>query len=152
MPVPLRVVLTEAEDLTLVQLRQATTVAQRTRDRAHMIRLNAQGWNVPEIAKIFSCHEHTVRSTLRRWENQGLGGLWEMPGRGAKRKWQEADLMYLEQCLETENRTYNSVQLSEKLSQVCQVQLSPDRLRRLLKKRGGDGSAHAILIKENKTH
>lgn len=63
-----------------------------------------------------------------------------------------ADLMYLEQCLEKENRTYNSTQLSEKLSQVRQVQLSPDRLRRLLKKRGGDGSAHAILIKENKTH
>ncbi len=43
MPAPLRVVLTEAEDLTLAQLRQTTTVPKRTRDRAHMIRLNAQG-------------------------------------------------------------------------------------------------------------
>ncbi|MEH2279574.1 MAG: helix-turn-helix domain-containing protein [Nostoc sp.] len=152
MPARLRVVLTEAEDLTLAQLPQGTTVAQRTRDRTQMIRLNAQGWNVPEIAKIFLVPFYTVRSTLRRWENQGLGGLWEMPGRGAKGKWFEGDLANLEQCLDSEVRTYNSVQLSEKLLQLPQVQLRPDRLRRLLKKRGGDGRAHAILIKENKTH
>ena len=41
-----RVALTDLEDLTLLELREATTVPQRTRDRAHMIRLNAQGWNV----------------------------------------------------------------------------------------------------------
>lgn len=151
MPAPLRVALTELEDWTLAQLREATTVPQRTRDRAHMIRLNAQGWNVPAIAKIFECHEHTVRATLRRWETLGLGGLWEAQGRGAKCKWQEEDLAYLEQCLEVEPRTYNSVQLSAKLAQNRNVQLSPDRLRRLLKKKGGDGSAPAIAIKENKT-
>lgn len=66
MPAPLRVTLTEEEDLTLFELREAKTVPQRTRDRAHIIRLNAQGWNVPAIAKIFECHEHTVRATLRR--------------------------------------------------------------------------------------
>jgi len=41
-----RVALTDLEDLTLLELREATTVPQRTRDRAHMIRLNVQGWNV----------------------------------------------------------------------------------------------------------
>ncbi len=79
-PAPLRVVLTEAEDLTLAQLREATTVPKRTRDRAHMIRFNAQGWNVQAIAKIFLCHEHTVRAALQRWEILGLGGLWEASG------------------------------------------------------------------------
>lgn len=151
MSAPLRVRLTDLEDLTLFELREATTIPQRTRDRAHMIRLNAQGWNVPGIAKIFECHEHTVRATLRRWEKLGLGGLWEERGRGAKRKWQEADLAYLEQCLEVEPRTYNSLQLSQKLAQHRNVQLSPDRLRRLLKKKAGDGNAPAIAIKENKT-
>ena len=106
---------------------------------------------LPAIALIFECHEHTVRATLRRWENLGLGGLWEAVGRGAKPKWQEADLAYLEHCLEVESRTYNSLQLSEKLAQYRNVQLSPDRLRRLLKKTGGDGNAPVIVIKENKT-
>ena len=56
----------------LSELRVAQTVAQRTRDRAHRIRLNTQGWNVPAIAEIYQCHEHTVRGTLRRRQAGGL--------------------------------------------------------------------------------
>ena len=92
MPAPLRICLTPEEDFTLSELRVATTVAQRTRDRAHMLRLNAQGWTVGAIAEIFECHEHTVRATIRRWQEQGLRGLWEASGRGTKRKWAEADI------------------------------------------------------------
>ena len=66
MPAPLRVILTSEEDRTLAELREAQSVPQRTRDRAHMLRLNAEGWNVPMIAEVFHCHEHTVRATLRR--------------------------------------------------------------------------------------
>lgn len=131
----MRIILTESEDRTLLELRVAASVPQRTRDRAHMLRLNAQGWNSPAIAEIFECHEHTVRATIRRWQTDGLGGLWEAPGRGAKRKWQEADLQYLEQCLEQEERTYNSLQLAQKLASERAVKLSPDRLRHLLQKR-----------------
>jgi transposase len=65
-----------------------------------MLPLNAQGWTSPVIAEIFKCHEHTVRATIRRWQTDGLNGLWEAPGGGPKRKWQEADLQYLEHCLE----------------------------------------------------
>ena len=72
MPAPIRIVLTEEEDRTLLELRVATSVPQRTRDRAHMLRLNAQGWNTPAIAEIFECHEHTVRATIRRWQGDGL--------------------------------------------------------------------------------
>ncbi len=75
MPAPIYIKLTLEEDRTLSELRIAQTVPQRTRDRAHALRLNAQGWTVPAIAEIFSCHEHTVRATIRRWQNQGLGGL-----------------------------------------------------------------------------
>jgi transposase len=100
-----------------------------------MLCLNAQGWNAPTIAKIFDCHQHTVRATLRRWQERGLGGLWEAPGRGAKAKWQEADLQYVADCLENEPRTYSSVQLAKKFKQERLVDLSGDRLRRLLKKR-----------------
>ena len=151
MPAAIRIVLTESEDQTLLELRVATCVPQRTKDRAHMLRLNAQGWNTPAIAEIFECHEHTVRATIRRWQARGLGGLWEAPGRGAKRKWSEADLQYLEQCLELEERTYNSLQLAHKLSQERQVKLSFDRLRHLLQKRALGGNARGTAIKPNKT-
>lgn len=151
MPASIHVALTGEEDRTLSELRVAATVPQRTRDRAHMLRLNAQGWTVPAIAEIFECHEHTVRATLKRWQKHGLGGLWEAAGRGAKRKWQEADLQMVEQWIEQDARTYNSHQLTQKLAQQRQVQLSPRRLRYLLQKRASDGSEPAIVIEANKT-
>jgi transposase len=135
MPAPLRIVLTEAEEEMLRELRVAMTVPRRTRDRAHMLRLNAQGWNVPAIAKMFECHEHTVRATIRRWESGGLSGLWEAPGRGAKRRWTEADMEYIEYHLREKNQTYNSVQLSRILREERSVHISSDRLRDILKKK-----------------
>lgn len=151
MPAPIRVVLSDESDRTLTELRVAATVPQHIKDRAHMVRLNAQGWNVPAIADIFECQEQTVRQTLRRWEQGGLGGLWDASGRGAKPKWNEADIAYLEQCLETDQRTYNSAQLAAKLEQERQVKLSADRIRRILQKRGSDGSAPATHSNDSKT-
>lgn len=136
MPAPLRIVLSVESDRTLTELRVAANVPQHIKDRAHMVRLNAQGWNVPAIAEIFECQEQSTRMTLRRWEQGGLGGLWDAPGRGAKPKWKEEDMEYLEQCLDTDQRTYNSAQLAAKLEQERQVKLSADRIRRILQKRG----------------
>ena len=53
MPAPLRIALTPEEDRTLSELRVAPNAPQRTKDRAHMLRLNAQGWNVPAIFEVF---------------------------------------------------------------------------------------------------
>ncbi len=151
MPARIRIVLSEAEDSMLSELRVAQTVPQRTRDRAHMIRLNAQGWNVPAIAEIYECHEHTVRATLRRWQAGGLSGLWEAPGRGAKATWSEVDKQLLETWVEDAPRTYNSTQLARKLQQQKQIILSPDWIRRVMKKRAGVGNAPAIVSETNRT-
>ncbi|MEM9119362.1 MAG: helix-turn-helix domain-containing protein [Cyanobacteria bacterium P01_F01_bin.56] len=37
-----------------------------------LLRLNAQGLNVPTIAEIFQRHQYTVQATLKRWEQHGL--------------------------------------------------------------------------------
>ncbi len=42
----------------------------------------------------------------------------------------------MEEGLKKEPRTYNSVQLAQKLEKERSIKLSPDRLRRILKKRG----------------
>lgn len=54
MPAALRIELNPEELRTLLELRQANTVSPRTRDRAHILILNDQGWSTAEIAKIFS--------------------------------------------------------------------------------------------------
>jgi transposase len=151
MPAPLRIILNPEEERTLSELRVATSVPQRTKDRAHMLRLNAQGWQVAQIARCFECHEHTVRATIHRWESKGLSGLWEKAGRGMPARWQESDLAFLETCLEQDPRTYNSAQLSQKLKEERKVNLSPDRLRRVLKKRAMSGSELDIPTEASKT-
>lgn len=132
----LRVFLSAAEDRTLFELRKATTVPDRVKDRAAVVRLSHQGIYVEKIAAFFNWNEQTVRETLHRWQTNGLGGLWDAPHPGAQRRWQSDDMDYLEACLREEPHTYNSEQLAQKLASERNVKLSADHLRQVLKKRG----------------
>ncbi len=144
MPSALRISLSEAEDITLGELSLAGSVPRRTRERAQALRLNHQGWRVVEIASFLDCSPQRIRVTIHRWEIQGLMGLWEAPGRGRSQRWSEADLAFIETCLEEEPRTYTTEQLANHLYEQRQVKLSADRLGRILKKRAGVGSERAI--------
>lgn len=151
MALPLRVTLSPEEESTLRELRIASSVPYRVRDRAHMLLLNANGLNAPAIGRLLNCHEHTVRAAIKQWKNEGLYGLWEREGRGKKPTWEPSDMEYLEQCLNEEERTYNSTQLSDKLEAERGVKLSADRIRKLLKQRGTAGSAPVRVIESAKT-
>ena len=146
----LRVFLTREQEKTLFNLRTAD-VPQKVKDRASVIRLNAHGWYVEKIADHFNWTTQTVREVLHKWKKLGVEGLWSKPGRGGKPRWAEADMVFLEECLQKEPRTYNSVQLAQKLEQERSIKLSPDWLRRVLKKRGSFGNEPEKAIKENKT-
>lgn len=146
----LRVFLNREEDRTLFELRTATTVSQKVKDRALAVRLNSHGWYIEKIAAHFNWTEQTVRETLHKWEKKGLGGLWDAPGRAGIKKWKEEDIVYLEECLKTEPRTYNSRQLSRKLEKERNIKLSPDRIRRVLKKRGLIGKEPELVIEKSK--
>ncbi len=146
----LRVFLTSEQDETLSKLR-ATNVPQKVKDRAEVVRLNAHGWYVENIAAHFKWTAQTVREVLHRWQKSGIEGLWELPGRGGKTRWKEEDMVFLEECLRKEPRTYNSPQLAQKLESERLIKLSPDRLRRVLKKRGSYGSEGERVTKVNKT-
>ena len=146
----LRVFLTREQDQTLLNLR-TVDVPQKVKDRAEAIRLNAHGWYVEKIAAHFDWTAQTVREVLHKWRKLGLESLWELPGRGGKPKWKEQDIVFLEECLKKEPRTYNSLQLAQKLESDRHIKLSPDRLRRVLKKRGSIGNGQERVIKGNKT-
>ena len=132
----LRVLLSAEEDRTLYELRTATTVPQRVKDRAAVVRLSHQGRYVETIAEFFKWNIRTVRETLHRWQAKGLGGLWDAPRPGAQRRWQPEDMEYLKTCLREEQRTYNSHQLAQQLKTERNVTLSADHLRQVLEKRG----------------
>jgi len=146
----LRVFLAPEQDKTLFNLRTAD-VSQKVKDRAEVIRLSAHGWYVEKIAAHLNWTAQTVREVLHKWQKLGMDGLWEKPGRGGKARWVETDMVFLEECLEKDPRTYNSVQLAQKLEQERSVKLSPDWLRQVLKKRGSFGSELEKATKESKT-
>ena len=149
---PLRVFLRPEQDRTLFEMRTATTVPQRTKDRAEALRLSNQGWKVDKIAKHFNWAFSTVRQTIHRWQHEGLGGLWDQPRSGRQRQWQEEDMVHIEQSLEQEQRTYSSPQLVEKLKRERLVHLSQSHLRRVLKKRGYKKVIHYCPAVKQITH
>ena len=104
-----------------------------------------------KIAAHFNWVPQTVREVLHKWNKSGIEGLWELPGRGGKPKYKEEDIVFLEECLKKEARTYNSLQLAQKLEKERHIKMSPDRLRRVLKKRGSFGKEPERVIKGNKT-
>ena len=110
----LRVFLTRKQDKALLNLK-TEDVPNKVKDRAEIIRLNAHGWYVEKIAGHFGWTAQTVREVLHKWKKFGLKGLWDKPGRGGKTKYSEEDIVYLEECLKKEPRTYNSFQLAQKL-------------------------------------
>ena len=147
----LRVFLTPEEDRTLRELHRAKNLPQRVKDRAQVVRMNARGDYIETIATYFNWTKETVRKTLKRWESGGLGSFWEAQGRGRPRRWTEEDMTHLDEIIRDEEKTHTSQQLAGKLSNNRKVTLSVSYLRKLLKKRGSAGSAHAKATDASKT-
>jgi hypothetical protein len=63
------------------------------------------------------------------------GRALELPGRGENQVERGRHRVF-SRMPQKESRTYNSLQLAQKLEKERSVKLSPDRLRRLLKKKG----------------
>jgi transposase len=125
MPARLKIRITELEYQNLLELRHNPKLPERTRKRAEILCLNAKGCTVNQIADRINWAANTVRKTIHSWVIKGDKGLWDAPRTGRKRTWQEADIKYLEDCCEREERTYNSKQLSHLLKKERSLELSP---------------------------
>jgi transposase len=134
-PPSLRIELSPEEDQTLHELTRAASVPVRTRERAEALRLSHRGWKPAQIAEHFGWNVATARTTLYRWQHDGLMGLWDAPRPGRTPRWTEEDMKHVEKLLRDEQQTYTSSQLVAELAQQRQVDLSRRQLRRILKKK-----------------
>src|ERR671938_510951 len=82
MPAPIRIVLSEEQRAELRRLARARTTAPRTRERLEMVRLAAQGWTVPAIARHLEAHEQTVRKYVKAFLSGGFAALPDRPRSG----------------------------------------------------------------------
>ncbi len=134
MPSFLQIKLSESEDKTLKELSLANNVPKRTKQRAIALRLNHRGKTVAQIKDYLQCGAKMVRQAIHRWEEKGLGGLWDEKRVGRKRTWTQQHWQIIEQCLAQE-RSYTSKQLAQKLKQETGVELGAEQVRRILKKK-----------------
>ncbi|MEM1368808.1 MAG: helix-turn-helix domain-containing protein [Cyanobacteria bacterium P01_H01_bin.15] len=133
-PAPLPIHLSQEENEELRHLSLSDNQPQVVKLRAIALRLNADGWNVPAIAKHLNQHEQTIRTALKRRQHQGFADLWDAPRSERPCRWQASDLAEVKAWLQ-EPRSYMSRQLCEKFQQERQVSLSPRQISRVLKKR-----------------
>jgi len=97
MPARLKIKLTESEEQELLELSRDNKITERTWIRAEILRLNARGWKVKEIAFWVNWSENTIRKTISKWLFEGNVGLWDKPRTGRKKTWKEEELKYIEE-------------------------------------------------------
>lgn len=106
----------------------------RTRDRLEMVRLNAAGFRVPEIAHLLRTSPQRVRCWLGRFRDGGFNALPDQPHPGRPGSLTPARLQALREELARTNRTWTARQLAQWLEEQQGVRLHPDHLATLLKR------------------
>jgi len=72
----------------------------KVRRRAQAVRLAAQGWTAPRIARHLGLDRTTLHRDLRRWLERGIEGLADGKPPGAKPRWTPAMSAFLRELLE----------------------------------------------------
>lgn len=75
-----RITLNDTDKARLHQV--ARQAKGRVSERAHFVLLSAAGYSAPKIGELFGYEAETVRSWLRRYQDQGYQGLADQPRRG----------------------------------------------------------------------
>jgi len=135
MPAPLRIHLTPEEDARLRELETNPVVPFKVRRRAQAVRLAAQGWTAPRIARYLGLDRTTLHRDLRRWLDRGIEGLADGKPPGAKPRWTPAMSAFLRELLEGEE-AWTAPRLLEALQERFFVTFHPGTVRRKLLEMG----------------
>ncbi len=102
--------------------------------RAHCLLLLAQGYSFAEVSKILRQSLKTIYNWMNRWLAEGLSGLYDLAGRGRKRKLSEEEGKQVWQIVEQAPRRIGQ-HLAEIQTQTGK-QISKSTLKRTLKSMG----------------
>jgi transposase len=75
--------LTSEETITL-QEGMKNGIAHLFRKRCHCLILSSEGYEVKDLAQVLGVSPVTIYGWLNRWEEKGVVGLRDLPGRGRK--------------------------------------------------------------------
>lgn len=103
----------------------------RVRQRAHCLLLHSQGMKPIELRAIFPVSEKTLYNWFNAWNDTGLVGLYDRPGRGRKSKLNDEQKVQVKEWVKASPRNLKPV--LEKIKATWDITISRDTLKRLLK-------------------
>ena len=94
--------LTEREERVLQDLAESKETPEMITLRAQMILLSNQRWSVPKISQYLGIHHHSVRTRIRRFNEEGLHGLRDRPRSGRPRVYGQDERQHVQQLAQTD--------------------------------------------------
>ena len=126
----------------LEQLYQKTK-QPRMRTRAQMILLSAEGYLAPQISPIVLVSDRTVQRWIKRYQAEGIEGLFDVPRAGAPRK---ATTEYRDLLVRTVRRRPRALdlafslwtleRLADYMAEQTGIRITPEAVRQNLKAKG----------------
>lgn len=107
---------------------------KQARKRAHCLLLLSQGYSLIEVSKILLHSLKTLYNWLNRWLTSGISGLYDLAGRGRKRKLSQAESKQVWQIVQQDSRRIGQ-HLTEIQAQTGK-QISKSTLKRTLRGMG----------------
>ena len=101
------------------------------RQRAHCLILANQGVKVEELMKVFHTSYKTIYNWFKRWETEGVVGLYNKPGRGCKPTFNSEQKAKIRDWAKQELRQLK--QVSQKVKEEWGISISTKTIQRILK-------------------
>jgi transposase len=104
----------------------------QVRQRAQFLILASGGVKVEELIKIFNISYKTIYNWINRWEQEGMVGLYNKPGRGNKRTFNKEQEEIIREWARQEPRQLKKV--LQKVKESWDIQVSTDTIKRILRR------------------
>ena len=103
----------------------------QVRQRAHCILLSYQKYKISELMEIFKVSRNTIYNWFNNWESCGLIGLYNHPGQGRKKIFNDRQREIIKQWVKETPKNLGLVQ--EKIHSQWGVTASKDTIKRVIK-------------------
>ena len=105
----------------------------QVRQRAHFLILVSQNVKNENLIKIFKFSYKTMYNWLNRWENEGMLGLYNKPGRGRKKTFNSAQSAQIRDWVKLQPRQLK--QVVQKIKEEWCINISTETIKRIIKKK-----------------
>lgn len=103
----------------------------QVRQRAHCILLRSQGYGIAQLMDIFLVSRKTLYNWFNSWEDRGLVGLYNQPGRGRKATFSPEQIEQIR--VWTQQHPKQLKQVVAKVQQQWDISVSTKTIKRVLK-------------------